>query len=100
MALSKLVMASLLLSLFVLQLAQADYSPQSIDFLLSKTNFSDCGSACKARCQLSSRPNLCHRACGTCCRRCSCVPPGTAGNYDKCQCYATLTTHGGRRKCP
>ncbi|CAL1383965.1 unnamed protein product [Linum trigynum] len=90
MALSKLVMASLLLSLFVLQLAQADYSPQSID----------CGSACKARCQLSSRPNLCHRACGTCCRRCSCVPPGTAGNYDKCQCYATLTTHGGRRKCP
>ncbi|CAL1383964.1 unnamed protein product [Linum trigynum] len=91
MALSKLVMASLLLSLLlVLQLAHADYSPKSID----------CGNACKARCQLSSRPNLCHRACGTCCRRCSCVPPGTAGNYDKCQCYATLTTHGGRRKCP
>ncbi|CAI0435258.1 unnamed protein product [Linum tenue] len=95
MALSKLVMASLLLSLLlVLQLAHADYSPKSLG------TFSDCGSACKARCQLSSRPNLCHRACGTCCRRCSCVPPGTAGNYDKCQCYATLTTHGGRRKCP
>ncbi|CAN1314940.1 Gibberellin-regulated protein 1 [Linum perenne] len=30
----------------------------------------------------------------------SCVPPGTAGNYDQCPCYAALTTHGGARKCP
>ncbi|KAL6212805.1 hypothetical protein ACLB2K_018021 [Fragaria x ananassa] len=60
----------------------------------------DCGGACKARCRLSSRPHLCKRACGTCCQRCSCVPPGTAGNYDVCPCYATLTTHGGKRKCP
>ncbi|CAL1361232.1 unnamed protein product [Linum trigynum] len=86
MALSKLVMATLFLSLLFLQFAHADnYSTQSID----------CGDA-----QLSSRPNLCHRACGTCCRRCSCVPTGTAGNYNECPCYATLTTHGGRRKCP
>ncbi|KAG2324312.1 hypothetical protein Bca52824_007040 [Brassica carinata] len=60
----------------------------------------DCGSACIARCKLSSRPNLCHRACGTCCARCNCVPPSTYGNHDKCECYASLTTHGGRRKCP
>ncbi|CAK7346212.1 unnamed protein product [Dovyalis caffra] len=60
----------------------------------------DCASACAARCQLSSRPNLCHRACGTCCARCNCVPPGTSGNYDVCPCYGNMTTHYGRHKCP
>ncbi|ANM63290.1 Gibberellin-regulated family protein [Arabidopsis thaliana] len=60
----------------------------------------DCNSRCQERCSLSSRPNLCHRACGTCCARCNCVAPGTSGNYDKCPCYGSLTTHGGRRKCP
>ncbi|XP_057973146.1 snakin-2-like isoform X2 [Malania oleifera] len=60
----------------------------------------DCGAACTARCQLSSRPNLCHRACGTCCARCNCVPPGTSGNLDTCPCYANMKTHGNRRKCP
>ncbi|KAL3840219.1 hypothetical protein ACJIZ3_024810 [Penstemon smallii] len=60
----------------------------------------DCGGECSRRCRLSSRPNLCHRACGTCCARCNCVPPGTYGNYEACPCYANLTTHGGRKKCP
>ncbi|KAL7128190.1 hypothetical protein ABFS83_14G299200 [Erythranthe nasuta] len=60
----------------------------------------DCGTACAARCRLSSRPNLCNRACGTCCGRCNCVPPGTSGNQEVCPCYYTMTTHGGRRKCP
>jgi hypothetical protein len=60
----------------------------------------DCGGACKDRCSLSSRPHLCNRACGTCCARCKCVPKGTSGNLDTCPCYATMTTHGGRRKCP
>ncbi|CAA6661577.1 unnamed protein product [Spirodela intermedia] len=40
--------------------------------------FEDCARACAGRCRLSSRPNLCKRACGTCCSRCNCVPPGTA----------------------
>uniref|UniRef100_A0A452Z6S8 Gibberellin regulated protein n=3 Tax=Triticinae TaxID=1648030 RepID=A0A452Z6S8_AEGTS len=60
----------------------------------------DCGSACSYRCSKSSRPNLCNRACNTCCRRCDCVPPGTAGNEDVCPCYAHMTTHDGRHKCP
>ncbi|KAL1820657.1 hypothetical protein ACET3Z_015526 [Daucus carota] len=60
----------------------------------------DCGERCSERCKLSSRPNLCHRACGTCCARCNCVPPGTAGNQEVCPCYANMTTHGGRKKCP
>ncbi|XP_023535343.1 gibberellin-regulated protein 11-like [Cucurbita pepo subsp. pepo] len=60
----------------------------------------DCGEACDARCQLSSRQKICKRACGTCCARCQCVPPGTSGNYDVCPCYANMTTHGGRHKCP
>ncbi|KAF8109122.1 hypothetical protein N665_0102s0031 [Sinapis alba] len=98
MAISKALIASLLISLLVLQLVQADVENSN-----KKRGYGrkiDCGSACVARCRLSSRPNLCHRACGTCCARCNCVPPGTYGNYDKCECYATLTTHGGRRKCP
>ncbi|XP_047310227.1 gibberellin-regulated protein 11-like [Impatiens glandulifera] len=60
----------------------------------------DCGSACGVRCQMSSRPNLCRRICGTCCARCNCVPPGTSGNYEFCPCYFNMTTHGGARKCP
>ncbi|KAL9263958.1 Snakin-2-like protein [Drosera capensis] len=60
----------------------------------------DCGTACLARCRLASRQNMCHRACGTCCARCNCVPPGTSGNTDVCPCYATMTTHGGSLKCP
>ncbi|KAH9776018.1 GASA-like protein [Citrus sinensis] len=61
----------------------------------------DCGGLCKQRCSLHSRPNLCNRACGTCCVRCKCVPPGTAGNRELCgSCYTDMTTHGNRTKCP
>nr|POF15735.1 snakin-2 [Quercus suber] len=61
----------------------------------------DCGGLCKQRCSLHSRPNLCNRACGTCCVRCKCVPPGTAGNRELCgTCYTDMTTHGNKTKCP
>ncbi|XP_010536389.1 PREDICTED: gibberellin-regulated protein 1-like isoform X2 [Tarenaya hassleriana] len=98
MAIPKVLLASLLISLLVLHLVQADVASSKSPYDYPKKI--DCGSACFTRCKLSSRPRLCHRACGTCCKRCNCVPPGTAGNYEKCHCYATLTTHGGRRKCP
>jgi len=52
--------------------------------------FIDCDGECTRRCQLSSRPNLCKRACGTCCQRCNCVPSGTSGHYEECPCYANL----------
>ncbi|XP_027332083.1 snakin-2-like isoform X2 [Abrus precatorius] len=89
MTLSKLLVASLLASLLLLHLVDANDQPVI-----------DCNGACSARCRLSSRPRLCQRACGTCCRRCNCVPPGTAGNQEVCPCYASLTTRGGKRKCP
>uniref|UniRef100_A0A1D1ZGU7 Snakin-2 n=1 Tax=Anthurium amnicola TaxID=1678845 RepID=A0A1D1ZGU7_9ARAE len=61
----------------------------------------DCGGKCAVRCSEHSRPNLCARACGTCCARCNCVPPGTSGNRELCgTCYANMTTHGNRTKCP
>ncbi|XP_073316376.1 snakin-2-like [Primulina huaijiensis] len=61
----------------------------------------DCGGLCEARCSLHSRPNLCTRACGTCCARCKCVPPGTSGNRELCgTCYTDMTTHGNKTKCP
>ncbi|BAT76125.1 hypothetical protein LR48_Vigan01g239600 [Vigna angularis] len=61
----------------------------------------DCGGKCKTRCGAHSRPNLCHRACGTCCVRCKCVPPGTSGNRELCgTCYTDMTTHGNKTKCP
>ncbi|MBD4017430.1 hypothetical protein GUI04_00020, partial [Xanthomonas citri pv. citri] len=77
---SKAFVASLLISLFLLQLVQA-FQPTQLDST-STTKYTstkiDCKGACAARCQLSKRPNLCHRACGTCCGRCNCVPPGTS----------------------
>ncbi|XP_059292178.1 gibberellin-regulated protein 3-like [Lycium ferocissimum] len=61
----------------------------------------DCGGLCKVRCSKHSRPNLCNRACGTCCMRCKCVPPGTYGNRHLCgKCYTDMTTHGNKTKCP
>ncbi|KAK8717610.1 hypothetical protein V6N13_044871 [Hibiscus sabdariffa] len=60
----------------------------------------DCRVACEGRCRLSKRQNLCKRSCGSCCARCRCVPPGTAGNHEACPCYANLTTRYNVRKCP
>ncbi|KAJ4964282.1 hypothetical protein NE237_024221 [Protea cynaroides] len=98
-AVTKVLAASLLLSLLLLhQLVQADQLQSTMTD--PQTSSIDCGAACTARCQQSSRPHLCKRACGTCCSRCQCVPPGTSGNYDACPCYAALTTHGNKRKCP
>ncbi|KAI9200425.1 hypothetical protein LWI28_007731 [Acer negundo] len=101
MAISKALIASLLLSLLVLHLVEADQMVSTnAESSYNPSPKIDCGDACNARCQSSSRPNLCKRACGSCCGQCNCVPPGTAGNYEACPCYAALTTHGGRRKCP
>ncbi|KAI4357378.1 hypothetical protein L6164_001330 [Bauhinia variegata] len=100
---SKLLVASLLMSLLLLHVDADDHPPahasesQREGSLLQQI---DCDGACKARCQKASRQRMCHRACGTCCKRCNCVPPGTAGNQEVCPCYANMTTHGGRRKCP
>ncbi|KAL3734263.1 hypothetical protein ACJRO7_023589 [Eucalyptus globulus] len=97
------VLACLLLSLLVLHLLveAADATEVSEDSVKSSAAKKiDCGAACAARCRLASRQKICKRACGTCCARCNCVPPGTSGNRDVCPCYATMTTHGGRLKCP
>ncbi|XP_042502926.1 gibberellin-regulated protein 1-like isoform X1 [Macadamia integrifolia] len=102
MAVSKVFVASLVLFLLVLHLAEANQmlsNSKATTNTIGKTNI-DCAAACTARCRLASRQRLCHRACGTCCARCNCVPPGTSGNEDVCPCYATMTTHGGRHKCP
>ncbi|KAK9269978.1 hypothetical protein L1049_025551 [Liquidambar formosana] len=100
MAIFKPLLASLLISLFVLNLVQADEMINKDAASTSSPQKIDCGGACTARCQLASRQKMCKRACGTCCARCNCVPPGTSGNRDVCPCYATMTTHGGRLKCP
>ncbi|KAF8022693.1 hypothetical protein BT93_F0265 [Corymbia citriodora subsp. variegata] len=102
MSVSK-VLACLLFSLLVLNLLveAADPTEVSADSVESSAAKKiDCGAACGARCRLASRQKICKRACGTCCARCNCVPPGTSGNRDVCPCYATMTTHGGRLKCP
>ncbi|XP_021284636.1 gibberellin-regulated protein 1-like [Herrania umbratica] len=100
MAMSKAFIASLLVSLLLIQLVEADQLVTDTGKETSPPEKIDCGGACAARCRLASRQNMCKRACGTCCARCNCVPPGTAGNQEMCPCYASLTTHGGRRKCP
>ncbi|PIM98706.1 hypothetical protein CDL12_28812 [Handroanthus impetiginosus] len=103
MAIPKVLIVSFLLSMLVLHGVQAIQTNQVDSDAASETGYNpqiDCGVACAARCKLSSRPNLCKRACGTCCARCKCVPPGTYGNYDACPCYAKLTTRHNKPKCP
>ncbi|KAI8533117.1 hypothetical protein RHMOL_Rhmol11G0271100 [Rhododendron molle] len=99
MATSKALIASIVLSLLVLDLVQAAQADQATGYAPTGKAM-NCKGACATRCSLSSRPNLCNRACGTCCSRCQCVPPGTSGNYDACPCYATMTTRNNQRKCP
>ncbi|KAH7833899.1 hypothetical protein Vadar_010871 [Vaccinium darrowii] len=100
MAISKALIASLVLCLLVLDFAQAVQTNQPTGYSPAAGKPMECGGACAKRCSLSSRPNLCKRACGTCCARCQCVPPGTSGNYGACPCYATMTTRENKRKCP
>ncbi|OAY57542.1 snakin-2 [Manihot esculenta] len=99
------VNASLLLvSLLFLHLAEAQETI-SINGAIApapspSTHSIDCGVACEGRCKMSKRPRLCKRACGSCCAKCNCVPPGTYGNLEFCPCYANLTTRQQLRKCP
>ncbi|KAH9602110.1 hypothetical protein KSS87_007394 [Heliosperma pusillum] len=99
MAISKHFIAILMFSLLLLHAVQADHLIEENGLKRSLLGI-NCGAACVNRCQLSRRPNLCKRACGTCCARCGCVPPGTSGNQQLCACYYNQTTHGGKRKCP
>ncbi|XP_073141624.1 snakin-2 [Henckelia pumila] len=96
----RVLIASILLTLLVLQQVQASQINKAVSGTVASFPKIDCGGACAVRCKLSSRPRLCKRACGTCCARCNCVPPGTYGNYEACACYATMTTRGNKRKCP
>ncbi|XP_020249756.1 gibberellin-regulated protein 1-like [Asparagus officinalis] len=100
MASSRFFIASLLLFVLALHLVESQKVEGPIGSKPSTVAPLDCGGACEIRCSKSSRPNLCKRACGTCCTRCGCVPAGTYGYDDSCLCYATMTTHGGVRKCP
>ncbi|CAO2815535.1 unnamed protein product [Amaranthus hypochondriacus] len=101
MAFSKILISCFLLLALVLQIVQAQqYPPTDVVTTPAPGAPIDCGAACLVRCSKTKRPNLCRRACGSCCKRCNCVPPGTYGNYDACLCYAALTTKGGRKKCP
>ncbi|XP_061355835.1 gibberellin-regulated protein 1-like [Gastrolobium bilobum] len=109
MAISKTLFAPIVISLVILHLVESDTrvisnmvenASPSPSPLSPKIDNVDCDGACDGRCQLSSRPNLCKRACGTCCERCNCVPSGTYGHYEECPCYANMTTRGGKHKCP
>ncbi|KAM1617154.1 hypothetical protein TB2_015807 [Malus domestica] len=98
----KILITHVLVFLLVLQLAAKSNERMTTTFAANPPPQPkiDCDGACVVRCSKSSRPNMCHRACGTCCWRCFCVPPGTFGNYDVCPCYRDMTTCGGIDKCP
>ncbi|KAL7610159.1 snakin-2 [Lactuca sativa] len=105
----------LIISIFLISLSQVSSSSSSEAGIEAQAHqpqvvkgpnrrflgFVDCGSLCAVRCGKHSRPNVCTRACGTCCQRCNCVPPGTHGNREQCgSCYTDMLTHGNRPKCP
>ncbi|KAL9231822.1 hypothetical protein vseg_006992 [Gypsophila vaccaria] len=108
MGVSKVLVASMLFSLLLLHVAHGLQSNHLSSNVVTSTTAGDavtgakidCAAACGVRCSKTKRPNLCKRACGSCCRDCNCVPPGTSGNYEACLCYATKTTHGNVHKCP
>ncbi|XP_031107331.1 gibberellin-regulated protein 1-like [Ipomoea triloba] len=100
---TKAVAASLLVSLLILHLSNAQFDQAELSNAPApspKPQGIDCPAACGERCKKSKRPNLCKRSCGSCCNTCKCVPPGTSGNYEICPCYFNLKTHNNTRKCP
>ncbi|XP_016462152.1 snakin-2-like [Nicotiana tabacum] len=100
-AFAALLIASFMLFHFTNAFQKVDYSEPSAPAPAPQVSQPlNCTGACEYRCSKSSRPNLCNRACGSCCHRCHCVPPGTSGNYEACPCYFNLTTHNNTRKCP
>ncbi|KAL1550913.1 gibberellin-regulated protein 1-like [Salvia divinorum] len=104
---NRLLLLSALVLLISFVLVSSDIEAVEESSLVAKggnrrlLDYVDCGGQCKRRCSLHSRPNVCNRACGTCCQRCKCVPPGTHGNREVCgSCYTDMTTHGNKTKCP
>ncbi|XP_058087902.1 gibberellin-regulated protein 9-like isoform X2 [Magnolia sinica] len=95
---AKKLLSSILILSFLLQV-DGDGEVAALYHKSHKSKI-NCPYACARRCRKSSRKNVCTRACGTCCMRCKCVPPGTYGNKSVCPCYAKLKTHGHRPKCP
>ncbi|XP_039021899.1 gibberellin-regulated protein 9 [Hibiscus syriacus] len=111
----KLFFFLLLLAILIQALVQASAFSSNANSLANMDEASDmvalnkkyhyhkrinCKYACSRRCRKASRKNVCYRACGTCCKRCQCVPPGTYGHKSACPCYAKLRTHGNKLKCP
>ncbi|KAL4194827.1 hypothetical protein AMTRI_Chr05g70400 [Amborella trichopoda] len=94
------ILAMSFLALLLIAECGLALQPQEVTEGSLPTGTMDCEKACSGRCRLSSRPHLCKRACGTCCARCNCVPPGTSGNQKVCPCYYNMKTHGNKRKCP
>ncbi|KAM1133139.1 hypothetical protein ACFX19_043131 [Malus domestica] len=82
----KVPIAHVLVSLLVLHLAADSSETVATTFAANLPPHPKiaCDGACAVRCSKSSRPNLCHRACGTCCSRCNCVPPDTFNDYNGC----------------
>ncbi|CAL1355602.1 unnamed protein product [Linum trigynum] len=86
MAISRLLVATAVLSFLMLQLTHAhDHHQSNVVSELARS--SDGGSTkldrdkvCIARCQLSRAPFHCKPACKTWCILCSCVPSGTEDN--------------------
>ncbi|XP_054823424.1 snakin-2-like [Prosopis cineraria] len=104
-----LLKAALLLFCFALQVSadvKINDHPSHHSLVVKGPNrrllpFIDCGVRCGERCGRHSRPKICLRACGTCCARCKCVPPGTYGHREMCgKCYTDMLTHGNKPKCP
>ncbi|KAL7133015.1 hypothetical protein ABFS83_12G113000 [Erythranthe nasuta] len=106
MAYRLLLLSALLLFSLAQVLSDNENGDEEVALVVRGTNrrllpYVDCGGLCKVRCSLHSRPNVCTRACATCCVRCKCVPPGTSGNRELCgTCYTDMTTHANKTKCP
>ncbi|KAL8035729.1 hypothetical protein ABFX02_12G115800 [Erythranthe guttata] len=84
MAYRLLLLSALLLFSLAQVLSDIENGDEEVALVVRGTNrrllpYVDCGGVCKVRCSLHSRPNVCGRACATCCVRCKCVPPGTSG---------------------
>uniref|UniRef100_A0A3Q7GMQ2 Uncharacterized protein n=2 Tax=Solanum subgen. Lycopersicon TaxID=49274 RepID=A0A3Q7GMQ2_SOLLC len=59
-----------------------------------------CGDACNQRCSATSHKKPCLFYCNKCCEWCQCVPPGTSGGKECCDCYNNWKTKRGGPKCP
>ncbi|KAJ4848824.1 hypothetical protein Tsubulata_017270 [Turnera subulata] len=99
---ASLLLLSLLLSSFLLELANAQATAKAPAPYSAKDQLQAfCNYKCGVRCSRAGWKKQCLRLCDICCRDCKCVPSGPRAPKSECPCYEKKKNpKTNKDKCP